>query len=201
ELLQVETERERGLTEEKERGLEQVREELETWRLELQSRREKVEEEVRERVAELTKEAEAAGGRPERSDLTDEAALKREVDLRQMEESVKMRERDLEAREKTMVLEIDRLEKERVEVEDLWNKLEGAKEGLSTIDEKTIEELERKKSQLDDTYLRLAEREEELRTDEKRLETEWERLHSIEEELAQLAQLLKTREDGLEKLE
>ena len=140
-------------------------------------------------------------GRPDKPSLSDEAALKREIDIRQMDDSVKMRERELETREKTMILEIDRLEKERAEVEDLWSRLEGAKEGLSTVDEKTIEELERKKSELDDAYLRLAEREEGLRHDEQRLESEWERLHSIEEELAQLAQLLRSREDQLEKLE
>ena len=69
------------------------------------------------------------------------------------------------------------------------------------VDEKTIGELESRKTQLDDAYLRLAEREEALRTDEQRLEVEWERMHSIEEELAQLAQVLKSREEALKKLE
>ncbi|MCJ7607403.1 MAG: hypothetical protein MUO94_06130, partial [Thermoplasmata archaeon] len=73
--------------------------------------------------------------------------------------------------------------------------MEGAKSGLAAVDEKTIEELGRRQTELDDSYLKLSEREGTLRGDEKRLEEEWTRLHSIEEELAQLAHILKDREE------
>ncbi|UCE80364.1 MAG: hypothetical protein JSV94_04150, partial [Methanobacteriota archaeon] len=94
-----------------------------------------------------------------------------------------------------------KLERERAEIQDLWERVEGAKDGLSAVDEKTIEELETRKAQLNDAYLRIAEREEELRADEQRLELEWERMHSIEEDLAKLANILKSREEQLKKLE
>jgi dsDNA-specific endonuclease/ATPase MutS2 len=95
----------------------------------------------------------------------------------------------------------ERIEKERAEVQDVWSKIEATKAGFSeAVDEKTIAELERRKQELDDMYLKISDRENALRKDEERLESEWVRLQSMEEELAGLARTLKTREDETKKV-
>jgi chromosome segregation ATPase len=98
-----------------------------------------------------------------------------------------------------LAAEMGRTETERAEVQDLWEKVEGSKEGLASVDAKTFEELERRKKDLDEAYLRLTGREEDVRKDEQHLEEEWDRLRSIQDDLTQLAEVLKAREDELKK--
>jgi hypothetical protein len=69
------------------------------------------------------------------------------------------------------------------------------------VDEKTMQELERRKADLDGAYLKLSEREEAIRKDEVKLEGEWTRLQSLEEELSDLAKVLKLKEEEIKKLE
>ncbi len=133
---------------------------------------------------------------------TDEALMRREMEIHAHEESMKNRDRDLETRERTVAVELEKLEKERTEVKDLWDKVENSKKGLAAmVDEKTIAELERRKQELDSLYLKLADREESVRKDEHHLEEEWTRLHSIEEELSDLALVLKTKETDIKKFD
>jgi hypothetical protein len=133
---------------------------------------------------------------------TDEALVRRELELRRVEEDFRLRERDQETKERTVAVELERLEKERVEIQDMWEKVEGASKGLTTLaDEKTMQELERRKADLDGAYLKLSEREEAIRKDEVKLEGEWTRLQSLEEELSDLAKLLKLKEEEIKKLE
>jgi len=198
ELLQGEQEKERRLLGEKETGLEQLRTELEKWRQELLHRREQIEEEVRERVVVLQNDMKPAPPVGEQKGVTDDALTRRELELRHLEEQIHLRERDAETRERTVAVEIERLEKERVEIQDLWEKVDGSKKGLTNmVDGKTLEELARRTQETDDLFLKLTEREETIRKDEQRLEGEWERLHVIEEELSDLAKLLKNKEDEL----
>jgi uncharacterized protein (DUF3084 family) len=134
--------------------------------------------------------------------ITNEDLTRRELDLRRFEEGLKERGRDLETRERTVAVELEGLETERAEVQDLWNKIETSRTGLAgTIDEKAITELERRRSELDVLYLKFSQREEEIRKNEQRLEGEWTRLHAIEEELTDLARILKSKEDEMRKLD
>jgi len=202
EVMQSELDKERGLLREKDEGLEQLRKELEKWRQELMEKREKLEEEVKERVAVVSREAMGVTKAQEAIAANEENLLRREVEVRALEGQLKGREQDLETRERTITVEVDRLDKERAEVQDLWEKVQESKKDLAAVvDEKTIAELERRKKELDDMYLKLAEREGEISKDEHRLEGEWTRLHSIEEELSDLARLLKSREDELRKMD
>ncbi|MGQ9587923.1 MAG: hypothetical protein ACUVT7_06040, partial [Thermoplasmata archaeon] len=104
--------------------------------------------------------------------------------------------------ERPVAVELERLEKERTEVEDLWEKIDASKQGLAAaVDEKMIAELERRKQEIDNLYLKLSEREDNVRKDELRLEGEWTRLQTIEEELSELAKILKAKEDELKKMD
>jgi len=198
-LLQEDVEKERQLLAQKDAGLEQLKKELENWRKELQERREKLEDEVRQKVALLAQEMKPALKPPE---VTEDSLLRKELEIRAFEESVMNRERDLETKERTIALEMERLEKERVEIRDLWESVEGTKKGLSTVvDEKTVQELARRKAELDDMYLKLSQREEKIRRDEEHIEGEWSRLQLIEGELSDLAKVLKAKEEEVKKLE
>jgi chromosome segregation ATPase len=201
ELLQAATERERNLIDQKDAGLEQLRMELEKWRIELMDKREQLEEEVRERVTEVSHKA-ASLTRPQAATVTDDALLRREIELRNLEEQLRSRGRDLETKERTVAVEMERLEKERTEVQDLWDKVDFSKKGIAAaMDEKTIVELERRKQELDQLYLKLSDREETIRKDEARLEGEWNRLQTIEEELSDLARVLKSKDDDMKRLD
>ena len=201
ELLSANLNKERGLVAQKDAGLEQLRLELEKWRSEIMVNREKMEEEVRERVTEATQNA-ASLSKPQAATPNDEILLRREIELRTLEGVLQSKERDFETKERTLAVELERLEKERAEVQDLWTKIDASKKGLATgIDEKTISELERRKNELDDMYLKLSQREEAVKKDEQHLEGEWGRLQSMEEELSGLARMLKSKEDEIRKLD
>ena len=68
-------------------------------------------------------------------------------------------------------------------------------------DQSLIKDLERRKQELDQLYLRLGEREEAIRKDEKRLEEEFGRLQALEEELSECARVLKSKEEDMKKIE
>jgi peptidoglycan hydrolase CwlO-like protein len=201
EIMQNQLDSERDLLTQKDAGLEQLRMELEKWRLEIMDKREKLEEEVRERISEVSRQTSALS-KPQAAAATDDTLLRREIGLRSLEEQLRTRERDLETKERTVAVEMERLERERAEVQDLWDKIDSSKKGLAAVmDEKTIVELERRKQELDALYLKISDREETIRKDEARLDGEWARLHSIEEELADLAKVLKSKEDEIKKLD
>jgi DNA repair exonuclease SbcCD ATPase subunit len=201
ELLSANLNKERDLVAQKDAGLEQLRLELEKWRLDIMDNREKLEEEVRERVAEVTQKT-ASLSKHHAATPNDEVLLRREIELRTFEETLLSKDRDIETKERTLAVELERLEKERAEVQDLWNKIEDSKKGIALgIDEKTIAELERRKNELDDMYLKLSQREETTRKDEQRLESEWGRLQSMEEELSGLARMLKSKEDEIRRMD
>jgi chromosome segregation ATPase len=201
ELLSANLNKERDLVAQKDAGLEQLRLELEKWRLEIMDNREKMEEEVRERVAEVTQKT-ASLSKHQAATPNDEVLLRREIELRTLEETLLSKDRDIETKERTLAVELERLEKERAEVQDLWSKIEDSKKGIALgIDEKTIAELERRKNELDDMYLKLSQREETTRKDEQRLESEWGRLQSMEEELSGLARMLKSKEDEIRRMD
>ena len=200
-LLKVDFDREKDLVTQKDEGLEQLRLELEKWRSDLMDHREKMEEVVRERVAEAAHQAESIS-RPLSTAGNEQAIHRKEVELHSLEESLLGRERDLETKERTLAVELERLEKERAEVQDLWSKIEESEKGIKAgIDEKMIAELDKRKSELDGLYLKMALREDQIRKDEQRLEGEWGRLQMMEEELSGLAKLLKSKEDEIRRLD
>jgi len=199
ELMQGDLEKDRKLLDQKDKGLEQLRIELERWRQELMGKREQMEEEVKTRVAQMNKEAAAAA---QTVHVTSDDLARREIDLRRLEEALRERGRDIETRERTVAVELERLEKERAEVQDTWDKVEASKAGpAGTIDEKAVTEMERRRNELDALYLKISQREEEIHKNEQRLESEWSRLHAIEEELTDLARVLKSKEDEMRKLD
>ncbi|MCU0852919.1 MAG: hypothetical protein MUC90_06705, partial [Thermoplasmata archaeon] len=201
EFMHTELDKERELVMQKDEGLEQLRVELEKWRNELSENREKLEEEVREKAVELTAEA-TAKARPSSAQTSEDTLLRKEMDLKNMAEQLKSHERDLESKERTMVVEMERLERERAEVQDLWNEIDASKKGMASVmDESLIKDLERRKQELDQAYLKLGEREEAIRRDEKRLDEEFSRLQALEEELTECARVLKTKEEDMKKIE
>jgi DNA repair exonuclease SbcCD ATPase subunit len=140
--------------------------------------------------------------KPQAAAASDDTLLRREVELRNLEELIRSRERDLETKERTVAVEMERLEKERAEVQDQWNNIDASKKGLvAVMDEKTLADLERRRQEMDALYLKLSNREETIRKDERRLEGEWSRLHAIEEELSDLAKVLKLKEEEIRKLD
>jgi len=198
ELLHEDIDKERKLLDQKDAGLEQLRIELEKWRADLMDKREQLEAESKKRVTEIALEA---ANKMERAVIVgDEQLARRDAELRAFEERLRARERDLETRERTVAIEAEKLERDRIEVKDLWDKVEDSKKGIAVaLDEKMLKALETRRLELDAAYLKLSEREENLRRDEQRLEDERHGLDSMREELEDIAKVLRSREEEMKR--
>jgi chromosome segregation ATPase len=191
ETLAISVDKQKAEMGEEKGRLEGLRNELTQMSMLLDEQKQKIEEEVEKRVKEALSRLKDEGALSE--------ALRKEIEeneksLKNFENDVMARESDNISKERTIAAEIDRLEVERAEIGELWEKLDAAKQSIAPSMDPELVEKQRK--EFEEKFVELSRREDAVKTDEQQLKIEWARLRNLEQELMHMAnQLMEKNQD------